>query len=168
MTLAEIAYLLDVDPKWVLNAATALGRPRRYSIALARRLAVTLALNKATGAPLVRAFGQAGQVLRSYRGGVAAVVIPTDDSDVGLSVDIHRILSSLSIRLSMLHTTYAPRQRGRPSSRRRDPLQAASDWGTDLSLLADNLGKTVEQRVRQLDSMAAFARGVGRLSPSAR
>jgi len=168
MTLAELAQLLDVEPKRVLNTMTALRRPRRYSIELARRLAVTFAIHEATGVPLVRGFAQAEQALRSYQGGEAPVVIPTDDCDVGLLVDIRRILSSFSVRLSVLRTTFVPRQRGRPSSWQRDALQAASYWGTDLTLLADNLSKTVEQRVRQLDAMAAFARGVHRLSPKTR
>jgi hypothetical protein len=117
---------------------------------------------------LIRCFEQAQLVLRSYNGEAAPVLIPTDAAEVELSVDVHRILSSFDVRLSMLKTTYAPRQRGRVPSPRRDPLQAAVDWGTDLTLLADNLGKTVEERVRQLDSMAAFARRVHRVSAPAR
>jgi hypothetical protein len=161
MTLAELARLLDVDPKWVLNALTTLGRPTRYSIVLARRLAVALAIQKVTGAPLAIAFAQAGQALRSYRGDKVPVVVPTE-GDVGLQVDIRRILSSFNIRLSVIRTTFAPRQLGRPPLRRRDPLVAATEWGIDLTLLTDNLGKTVEQRIRQLDAMAAFARDVHR------
>ena len=168
MTLAELALLLDVEPKWILNTMAALGRPRKYSVSLARRLAVAHAIHRAVGSPLAESFAQAGQILRSYRGDVAPTVIPAGDNDVALLVDIHRILSSFGVRLSMLSTMYAPRQRGRHSSGRRDPLKAATEWGTDLTLLADNLGKTVEARVRQLDSMAAFAQGVRRPSPSAR
>ena len=168
MTLAELAQLLDVDSKCVLNTLTALRRPRRYSLALARRLAVTLAIHKATSVPLVQSFALAERALRSPRSGEAPVTIRTNDSDIGLILDIHRILSSFNVRLSVLRTTFAPRQRGRPASRRRDPLEAASDWGTDLTLLADNMARTAEQRVRQLDSMAAFARDVQRLSPPSR
>ena len=168
MTLAELAQLLDVDSKWVLNTMAALHRPRRYSLALARRLAVTLAVHEATRVPVVRSFALAEQGLRAYQGGEARVIVLTVDSDAGFVLDIHRILSSFSVRLSVLRTTFAPRQRGRPFSRRRDPLEAASDRGIDLTLLTDNLAKTAEQRLRQLDAMAAFARGVHRLSPSSR
>ena len=161
--LAELAFLVDVDGKWVLNTLAALGRPHRYSIALARRLAVTIALQKGSGAPLTIAFSQAEQALRSYQGHDAPVVVPSDDDDVALQVDVHRILSSLNIRLSLLRTNVAPRQRGRPRTRRRDALRVAEKWGIDSSLLADNLEKTVEQRVRQLDAMAAFARQVRRV-----
>ena len=127
---------------------------------LARRLAVTRAIQKATGAPLGLAFAQAARALRSYHGDEAPVVIPTDDGDVDVLVDVRRVLSSLNVRLSVMRTSFGARQRGRPPLRRRDPLRSASDWGIDLTLLTDNLGKTVEQRVRQLDGMAAFARGV--------
>lgn len=162
MTLAQCAALLDVDPKRVLNTMTALGCPRRYSLELARRLAVTLAIHEASGVPLARGYALAVRGLRAYHTGAVTVVIPMDDSDIGLAVDIGRILSSLSVRLSVLRTTLAPRQRGRPASRRRAPLRVASDWGVDLTLLADNLRKTVTQRVRQLDAMAAFASAVKR------
>ena len=168
MTVSQLAQLLNAEPKWVLNAMAVLGGTRKYTLAMGRRLAVTRAIQAATGGPLVRCFEQAQRVLRSYKGGAAPVFIPTDTADVQLSVDVNRILSSFDVRLSVLKTTYAPRQRGRVSASRRDPLQAAVEWGTDLTLLADNLGKTVEERVRQLDSMAAFARGVHRVTAPAR
>ncbi|MEO5818576.1 MAG: hypothetical protein ABIT20_25120 [Gemmatimonadaceae bacterium] len=165
MTLAELAFLVQVDAKWVLNTLAALHRPARYSIALARRLRVTKAIQKSSGATVIIAFAQAEQALRAYDGGIAPVVIPADDPDVAIQVDVRRILSSFNVRLSLLRTSVEPLRRGRPRTRRRDALRVAEEWGIDLSLLADNLGKTVEQRMRQLDTMAAFARNVRR-SPS--
>ena len=162
MTLAETAFLLDVDTKWVLNALTALRRSARYSVALAQRLAVTRAIQETTGSSLARSFANAGRALKSAGGSNIPVIVAEAHRDVGLLVDVCRILSSFNVRLSVLHTTFEPRQRGRPSSARRNPIQAAVDWGLDVTLLADNLTKTVEQRVRQLDAMAAFARGVQR------
>lgn len=162
MTLAEVAQLLDVEPKWILNTMTALGGRRRYSIVLARRLAVTRAIRKATGASLVLGYAQAGRALRAYQGEAALVVISTGDGNVSVLVDMRRILSSFNVRLSVLRTTFAPRQLGRPPFLRRDPLRAATECGIDLTLLIDNLGKTVEQRIRQLDAMVGFARGVHR------
>ena len=166
MTLAEVGYLLRVDPKWVLNALTALALPTKYSPELARRLAVALAIHEATGAPLVRCVALADRALRAYQGGRAPVSAPTEANDIALVIDIRRILSSFNARLSVIRTTLGPRQRGRPVARRRDPLQAASDWGIDLTLVADNLRKTAEQRLRQLDAMAAFAGRVRRSTPS--
>jgi len=157
MTLGEIAFLLDVNAKWVLNALAALQRPARYSVALAQRLAVTRAIHQATGSSLVGSFAYAGRALESAGDTRMPMILAQADGDVAIVVDVRRILSSFNVRRSVLHTTVEPRQRGRPSCARRDPLRAAADWGLDTTLLAHNLSKTVEQRVRQLDAMAAFA-----------
>jgi hypothetical protein len=55
VTLAEFAYLLDVHPKWVQNAAAALGGALRYRLPTAQRLAVARALAETAGAPPFRA-----------------------------------------------------------------------------------------------------------------
>lgn len=163
MTLAEMAFLLDVDTKWVLNALSALQRPARYSVSLARRLAVTRAIQDATGSSLARSFVDAARALETVGESRTPVIIVADGHDVGLVVDIPRILSSFNVRRSVLNTTFEPRQRGRSSAARRNPIQAATEWGLDVTLLADNLARTVEQRVRQLDAMTAFARRVQRV-----
>ena len=166
MSLAETAFLLDIDSKWVLNALVALRRPKRYSVALAQRLAVTRALQEATGGSLARSYADAGRALALEPAGDSRIptILAQPDRDVAIVVDVRRILSSFNVRRSVLRTTVEPRQRGRPSSARRDPMRAATDWGLDTTLLADNLSKTVEQRVRQLDAMAAFACRVTRAS----
>lgn len=168
MTLAEVAHLTGAPPKWVLNTLAALGRPRRYSEDLARRLAVGRVIHAATGVTLVQSLRMAAQVLGLRRSSAASVIPLAPDSEVTLVVDLHRILSSFNIRYSVLRTTFAPRQRGRPAARRRNRLRAASEWGLDLTLLAGNLAKTPAQRLRQLDAMAAFARRLERRSPSTR
>jgi hypothetical protein len=155
MTLAELAFLVAVEPKWVLNTLSALERSPRYSMALARRLAITHAIVEATSASVPRAFDLAGQALRRSRADEPLVVSGLRD-DVGVWIDLPRILSSFNVRLSLLRTTVAPRQRGRPP-RRRNPLKVASAWGIDLTLLADNARKSKEQRLRQLDAMVRFA-----------
>jgi hypothetical protein len=160
VNLAELAHLVAAEPKWVLNALAALGGHPRYSLALARRLMVARSINEATGAPVAHAFRLAGRALRE--GAQSPVVIP-HGKEAGVWIDLPRILSSFNVRLSVLRTTFAPRQRGRRPSRRRDPLTAASDYGLDLTLLADNARKTPEQRLRQLDSMVKFARRVQRV-----
>lgn len=168
MMLAELAHLVGVGPKWVLNTMAALGRADRYSLALARRLALTHAIVEATSAPVARAFELAEQTLRAGRDGTSPVIIPQGDREVALWIDVRRILSSFNVRLSVLRTAFAPRQRGRLSARRRNPLDVATAWGIDLTLLADNARKSVEQRLRQLDAMVAFSRGTQRLSHSGR
>lgn len=164
MTLAELAFLINADRKWVLNTLAALGLPTRYSLALARRLAVTRAIHAATGIPLLRSHRLATSALRASRGEAAPLIYPTDNSEVCLVLDIRRMLSSFAVRLSVQRSTIAPQRRGRPGFRRRDPLQAASAWGLDLTLLADNMARSAEERVRQLDAMTAFAHGVQRIS----
>ena len=166
MILAEFARLLDADPKWVLNTMSALERPRNYSVGVARCLAVTRAIHEGTGSPLTRSFATAERALRAFPRNGSSVRIGTNDADVELLVDIRRILSTFNVRLSLLRTSFAPRTRGRPRVRLRDPLQAAAEWGTDLTLLSDNMRKTVEERVRQLDGMAAFAGSIHRLIPA--
>lgn len=167
MTLAETAYLTGASPKWVLNTMAALGRSRRYSEDLARRMTVARAIHEATGIPLVRSLRTASHLLAGHQNRPAPVTTPGPEREVTLVVDLNRILSSFNIRSSVLRTTFAPRQRGRPAVRRRNALEAASEWGVDLTLLTGNLAQTPEQRLRQLDAMAAFARHVVRRAPSA-
>ena len=156
MTLAELAHLIGAEPKWVLNVLAALEQSPRYSPTLARRLAVTHTIIEATGAPVARAFEVAEKALRSDPG--SPVVIRDQDGSAGVWIDLPRILSTFNARLSLLRTTFAPRQRGRPPARRRNALAVATEWGIDLTLLADNVRKSPEQRLRQLDVMLSFAR----------
>ena len=58
-----MAFALDADTKWVLNALTTLRRRKRYSLALAQRLAVKRAIHEATGSSLARSFSVAGRAL---------------------------------------------------------------------------------------------------------
>jgi hypothetical protein len=44
-----------------------------------------------------------------------------------------------------------------------DPLAAARTYGIDLTLLAANLRRSPEERIRQLDAMLDFARRVRRV-----
>lgn len=156
MTLAEVAHLAGVEPKWVLNAMATLGRAPRYSVTLARRLALTHAVVKATSMPLSRALQTADEALRAASTAKSPVIVPRNARVVAVWVDLPRILSIFSVRLSLLRTTLAPRQRGRPPAR-RNSLKVAQEWGIDLTLLADNARKSKEQRLRQLDAMVRFA-----------
>lgn len=162
MTLAEFAYLLDVDPKWVQNAAAALGGSLRYTLPTAQRLAVARALAETAGMSLPRAWAIAGGVLRKSGGSKEPVHVSADGDPVAVTVDVYRIVAAVSVGLSRLHTMYAPRQRGRPARVRRDPIRAAEEYGLDLTLLAANLRRTPAERLRQLDAMADFRRRVRR------
>ena len=156
MTLAEFAYLLDVDPKWVQNTAAALGGSLRYTIPSARRLAVARALAETAGMPMPGAWALAGGVLRKAGGSEEPVRVSADGDPVAVTVDVYRIVAAVNVGLSRLRTMYAPRQRGRPAKVRRDPLRAAEEYGLDLTLLGANLRRTPAERLKQLDAMADF------------
>lgn len=163
-SLADVATLADAPPKWVLNTLAALGGPTRYSLPLARRLAVIRILQRELDLPLRRADDLAGRVLAD--GGehpAGPVTIPASPDGVAqVTVNLPRLLAAVAMRQALLRTTLAPAQRGRPRARRGDPLARAADWGLDLSLLRDNLRRTPAERIRQLDGMASFARDVRR------
>ena len=163
MTLAEMAALVGAPPKWVLNTMAALERPLAYSMSSARQLAVTRVLQAELQMPLRRAHVMAKRALRvaAFQPG-PVVVSPTTHALATVAVDVPRILAGVAVRQSALATTQSSKQRGRPTSRTRDPQARAADWGLDLSLVRANLRRTPAERLRQLDGMAAFARTVRR------
>jgi len=168
MTLGEFSLLLNVEPKWVLNAAAALGGSLRYTLPAAKRLAITRALNAALGVPIPRAHELASQILARYKADGLPVLIVGEGKTGGLgdavetTVDVYRILAAVYTGLSRLRTTHAYRRRGRPGTARRDPVRAAAEYGLDLTLLSANLGRTTVERLQQLDAMTNFRRRVGR------
>lgn len=162
MTLAEFAYLLDADPKWVQNAAAALRGRLRYTLPSAQRLAVARALAETAGMPLPRAYAIAGEVLQRFAGSKEPIQVSEGANPVAVTVDVYRILAAVSVGLSRLRTMYAPRRRGRPATVRREPVGVAEEYGIDLTLLAANLRRTPAERLRQLDAMAQFRRRVRR------
>lgn len=165
LTLAEVAYLADAPPKWVLNTSAALGLPSAYTLPLARRLYVMRLLQRATGCSLERAEVLAVRLLQggdeSNNPTVASVALD-DQGALCMQLDVARLNSTFHARRSALNTTVAPHVRGRPRTREHDPLETARAWGLDLSLLASNLRRTPTERLRQLDAMADFRRRVTR------
>ncbi len=167
MTLGEFASLLNVGPKWVLNASAALGGSLPYTLTAGKQLAVARALHLALGVPIPRAYQLAAHALARYKVARLPVPVPSEEKTGGLgdavytTVDVYRILAAVYTGLSRLRTTYAPRRRGRPGAR-RDPVRAAAEHGLDLTLLSANLGRTPAERLRQLDAMADFRRRVRR------
>lgn len=162
MTLSELALVVGVPPKTILNAAAALQMPTRYTLPLARRLAVALALQQGAGIPLPRAWALAREALRRFRTEGGAATIAGDSAGVvAVQVDVYRILAAVNVRLSQLRTMYAPRRRGRRAEP-LDPLVRATAHGLDLSLLRANLRRSPTQRLAQLDAMQDFRRRVRR------
>ncbi len=162
MTLGEFAYLLDVDPKWLQNAAAALGRRIPYTIRAAERVAVARALIQGLGVPFPGAYVLAADVLRRYDGSAQPVSVGDGDGLVTASVDVYRVLATVAAGLARLRVMYAPRRRGRRAEKRHDPLGRAGDYGLDLTLLGANLRRTPAERLRQLDAMVEFRRRVRR------
>ena len=162
MTLGEFANLLGVEPKWVQNAGAVLGPRFRYTLAVARRLALARALNEALGMPLPRAYAQAADVFRRWDGTARPVRLGDDEpAAVDVTVDVYRIQAEVNVGVSRLRTLYSPRRRGRPAGR-RDPVEAATAYGIDTTLLAANLRREPAERLRQLDAMVSFRRRVRR------
>jgi len=164
LTLAELAFLTDAPPKWVLNTCAALGLDEPYSLGLAKHLYLTRRLHLGLAVPLPRAYELAVAALSAPRCQQATPVrlAAALGADICLEIDRERIESSFAIRRSALATTSAPRARGRPAARDRDPVAAAEAWGLDLSLLRANLRRTPCERLRQLDAMMGFRRRVRR------
>lgn len=166
-TLSDFATLVDAPPKWVLNTMDALGCRPRYSLALARQLAVTRALHVELHLPLVPAHRLAARALSTAAASDGTVSLAvTQGGSTRVSVDVARLNAAFAMRQALLRTMHAPLQRGRPPMRRKDSIAHATEWGIDISLLRANLALTPAQRLRQLDSMAAFARDVRRSSSS--
>lgn len=155
MTLGEFAYVIDAEPKWVQNAAAVLDDRLAHTLPAARRLVVARALNAEAGMPLARAFNVAERALARYDGSRKSVAISTDDGAVTVTVDLYRLLASVSAGMSRLAVLYAPKQRGRPA-RHRNAIRAARDYGVDLTLLEANLRRSPAERLRMLDQMIDF------------
>lgn len=174
MTLGELSYMLNVQPKWILNASAALDGSLQYTLPEARRLAVARALHESLGMPIARAYGLAADVLRRYHGGRSPVPLFEESGPIVAMADVYRILAVVNTGLSRLRCSYAPRSRGRPNSTNDDPIRAAADHGLDLTLLASNLRRGPAERLRQLDGMVDFrkrvkrGREIDRRSPRAR
>jgi hypothetical protein len=163
MELREFATVVGAEPKWVLNALTSLALCQRYDITSAIRLMTLREIQREFAVPLARALEMADQALTKWRAsGGSPVVVGANDTSVTLQIDIHRMLSAMYTRQSVVLTSPSLRAAGRPVKQNHDRLAAATAWGIDLGLLADSLRKTPAQRLRQLDAMVAFRAGVRR------
>lgn len=137
-------------------------------IEMARQLTIARAVHAAMAVPMAEALVFAQRALRVPCLASSRITVPlTDDDDAALSIDVYRRLvcrrlASFYVRLADLRESFAPRVGGRPRSRHVSARRAAEDWGLDLSLIRDNLGKTATERIRQLDAMGRFTRGIRR------
>jgi hypothetical protein len=156
VTLGRFAVAAGASPRWVLNALTRLGVPRRYDEPLARRLALARFITEAAGTPLSEAFTLARRALAeadphgSWRlegpGGVA------------LTVDMPRFFTTYGARLALAVNAYGERVRGRRAGRRGSAIERAKAYGVDVTLFDSALRRTPAERLRLLDENVQFVR----------
>jgi hypothetical protein len=146
MTLGQFATAVGATPRWVLNALTRLGVPRRYSEPRARRLALARFLSEDVGTPLPGAWRLAERIL--------AEAEPTGTwreegrGGIELRVDLPRFYSTYGPQLALARTEYGERVRGRRSMKRGTAVQRAKAYGIDVTLLDSALRRTPEQRMK--------------------
>lgn len=157
MTLGAFSILVGSSPRWAQNALTVLGLRPRYTVDLARRLALARELHETSGMPLVQAYPLAGRVLGGWpRRGRWGCSSP--EGAVTVAIDLERFLSTFTVRLSLSRTLYAPRKPGRPSTKRRRGVALAREHGIDIGLLESSLRRTPEDRLQRLDADVSFVR----------
>lgn len=170
MTLQQLAILVGAEPKWVLNTMAALqpSMRKRYTLPMARRLAVMRAISHGSGIPISRAYRLAADAIRAHeRGDLVTTLWLAPDRLATMQIEVGRILAAVSVRLSFLKTTFEPARRGRKPARTRDAVGAAGAYGLDLSLLRENLARTPAERLRRLDAMGAFRSAARRVAEPA-
>lgn len=154
MTLGQFATAVGAPRRWVQNAFAVLELSAGYTEVRARRLAVARALKQGWGLPLTRGWVLAAEVLaawpaaKEWRGRAGAV---------DLVLDLERFLSDYAVRLSLAHTWYAEKRRGRPRTRRpKSGIAWAKEYGVDISLSQSALGQDPETRIRWNDGALEF------------
>lgn len=155
--LAEFSIVVDAPPKWVLNTRALLRDKSAYSAEAAERLALIRELNRDFGIELRQARAIADEALAAPRDSVVRAGV------VRILVDIPRLRSAITTRLSQLRIHHARRRAGR-KPRRIAAITAAKRYGLDITLLQANLMRTPTERLRQLDGMMAFSAAVKRKS----
>jgi hypothetical protein len=159
MTLGQFAIVVGAPRRWIQNSMAVLGLPVRYTLVVAKRLALARVLNAACGMPLVEAYPLAGKALSAWPESNVWELAGEEGVAV-LSVDLERFLSNVNVRLSLARTRYAERKRGRSRKRRRRGIAAAREYGIDIGLLEESLKLTPEQRLRRLEDTLEFLESV--------
>ena len=167
MTLSEFSAAAQASPKWVLNASATLKRDLAYTENEAQRLGLARLIQSTTGMPLPQAYQKAVDALSEPQPDWKVVVAESPDGSVRVEIDLARYLTSFGAALSRVRNLGVP-PRGRPRRTRStvSAVEAAREYGIDLSLLRENLRLTPEQRLRRLDEnlefVEAMRRGLGR------
>jgi hypothetical protein len=156
MTVKQFAMAVGVDPKWIHNAAQALGCRFTRTLTEARWLRLAHLIHEGTGMPLARAASLAREAIG--RGGAACTLdIPAStDGSLTLELDLDRFESSFAAAATAALAFGGERRRGRASSRPRDPIAAAQAHGVDVGLVLRSLAVTAGERLARLDEDRAF------------
>ena len=157
MTLGQFASAVGAPRRWVQNAYQALGLPAVYTEELARRLSFARAVKQAGGMPLRRAYPLAQRVLATWPA-ERVWQLEGPDGAVRVEIDLVRLLSTLTVRLSLARCWYSEGRRGRRPKRRRRGAAWARWYGVDLSLLELQLRLTPDERLRRLEDGVEFFR----------
>ncbi len=154
MTLGRFAVAVGASPRWVLNALTRLGKPRRYDEGLARRLALARFLTEAAGTPLRDAFALANRALKGADPyGTWRLEGP---GGVAITVDMPRFFTTYGARLALALNQYGEKARGRRPSKRGSAIERAKAYGVDVTLLDSALRRSPEQRLKMVAEDMAF------------
>lgn len=152
MRLAQFALAVNADTKWVQNAAAGLGLNLRYSEEEARRLGLTRLIHETAGSPLRAAWELAGKAL-SIQPGERTVVAESPDGSIRITIDVSRYLCTFTAWLSRAYSR-APRRRGRPRRRESAQGSSAASYGINVSQIAANMQRPLEERLREADDAA--------------
>lgn len=162
MTRSQFALSVGASDKWVENAARLLGRRFKFSLEESVWLGLVRTLNQDLELPLARAAALADEAL-SIGEDEALVVGCSDETAVGVSIDMPRYRSSHAAATSAALTLGGPRRRGRQttrSKRKTDAIEKARRYGVDIDLLREGLKLSHSQRLEQLDANAQFIRSM--------
>lgn len=163
MILTQFALAAGMDPKWVQNTASMLGRKLAYTREEARHFGLVKRIHEAFGIPLAAADDLATRCLSTSEPAHTAREFRSADGIVTITIDIARYLSEFSVALARARSMYEPRRRGRPAQPDSvSASQRASDHGIDLSLLDASLRLSPAERIRRLDANMDFARKLRR------
>jgi hypothetical protein len=161
LSSSELAYLVDVDPKWIHNAALRLKRPIRHSVKEAIRLTLARQLHEGIGITLPHAMELANEAIHANIDQPFVVMSP--DGTAWLSIDTGRFLLRFNARLAWMRTHTPLPERGRkPMQRHEDAIAAARAYGIDISLLEANLRRTRGERLTELNDNMEFLHHVRR------
>lgn len=158
MTPRQTAVAAAADLKWLTNSASLLRRRLRYTPESARWWGLVRLLVDELGLGLKAAAAQATSALS-----ISQANQSSSNPVARIDIDLPLYDSILLANLSRALTHETPRRRGRVGAPRRDPVEAATNYGIDIGLVEAALQRTPAERLALLDSNVEFVRGARRV-----